>query len=305
MGFFLDVKMDSRFETHLALPCFKHFDEFSDAVLSQDKSHSMDVALNIGLRCANLSQGFAVAYRCALQALVPQLNQTQWVAMCVTEQQGNHPRHIQTQLYSDGTVSGEKSFVSMAGLAQQLLVIAKDTGIQTHDARPVLKAVLVDTNQTQVKIDKMPAMKMLADIPHGRLNLEHASCEVLDGDGYAQYSKVFRVLEDAHILMAASAFILNTAYRAGQVDVVAKALSIIGLLKGMDLNAGPWVHIQLAQAFEQFLTLNNVFEEGLSVYNETLAQAWLADKKLFAIASGARQARTEKAMSWLKAKGEE
>lgn len=296
--------MAIRFEAQLALPCFKNFDEFSKAVLSQDKSNSMDVALNIGLRCSNLSQAFAVAYRCALQALVPQLDQTQWAAMCVTEQQGNHPRHIQTQLYSDGTVSGEKSFVSMAGLAQQLLVIAKGSDSQEQDARPVLKAVLLDTDQPHVKVDKMPAMKMLADIPHGRLSLEHATCEILPGDGYAQYSKIFRVLEDAHILMAASAFILNTAYRAGQVDVVAKALSIIGLLKGMDLHAGPWLHIQLAQAFEQFLTLSQLFEEGMSFYDETLSQAWLADKKLFAIASGARQARTDKAMSWLKAKGE-
>ena len=296
--------MDSRFEAQLALPCFKNFDEFSKAVLSQDKSNSMEVALQIGLRCANLSQAFAVAYRCALQALVPQLNQTTWAAMCVTEQQGNHPRHIHTHLNSDGTVSGEKSFVSMAGLAQQLLVIAKDSDTQEKDGRPVLKAVLVETNQTRVKINKMPAMKMLADIPHGSLSLECATCEMLAGDGYAQYSKVFRVLEDAHILMAASAFMLNTAYRVGQVEVVAKALPLIGLLKGMDLNSGPWVHIQLAQAFEQFLMLTQLFEESSAVYEEALAQAWLVDKKLFAIASGARQARTDKAMTWLKTKAE-
>ena len=105
--------------------------------------------------------------------------------------------------------------------------------------------------------------------------------------------------------MAASAFILNSAYRVGQVDVVTKALSIIGLLRGLDLNSGPWLHVQLAQAFEQFLTLSQLFEEGLCDYSETFSPAWLADKKLFAIASGARQARTEKAVSWLKAKGEE
>jgi alkylation response protein AidB-like acyl-CoA dehydrogenase len=300
----LDEKMDTKLEAQLALPCFENFDAFSKAVLSQDKSNSMDAALNIGLRCSNLSQAFAVAYRCALQALVPQLNQTQWAAMCVTEQQGNHPRHIQTHLHADGTISGEKSFVSMAGLARQLLVITKVADAQEHDGRPELKVVLVDTDQAHVRVDKMPSMKMLADIPHGRLSLEHATCEILPGDGYAQYSKVFRVLEDAHILMAASAFILNTAYRVGQVEVVAKALSIIGLLKGMDLKSGPWAHIQLAQAFEQFLTLSQLFEESLAVYDETLAQAWLADKKLFAIASGARQARTDKAMNWLKTKGE-
>ena len=65
-----------------------------------------------------------------------------------------------------------------------------------------------------------------------------------------------------------------------------------------------FVEIQLAQAFEQFLMLTQLFEESSAVYDEALAQAWLVDKKLFAIASGARQARTDKAMTWLKTKAE-
>lgn len=296
--------MDKFHEQQLSLPCFESFDVFSEAVLSHDKSHSMQAAFTLGLRCANLSQAFALAYRCALQALLPQLKQDQWAAMCVTESQGNHPKHIQTQVNKDGCVSGEKSFVTMAGLAQQLLVIAKTQGEHKTDARPMLKAVLVNYAQAGVSVTKMPAMSMLSDIPHGILMLENATGEVLEGDGYSDYSKVFRVLEDAHILMAASSFILNQAYRCGQADVVAKALAIIGLMGGISLVSTPWVYLQLAQAFDQFLELCEMLEKKIANFGEGFSQAWLADKKLFSIASGARKARTEKALNWVATKGE-
>ena len=298
--------MNIFFENQLALPCYKNFDDFSSAVLSHDKTQSIQAVLTLGLRCSNLSQAFALAYRCALQSLLPQLNQSQWAAMCVTESQGNHPRNIQTHINQDGNVSGEKSFVSMAGLAQQLLVIVKAQDEQKDHARPVLKAVLIDSQQTGVSVMQMPAMKMLADIPHGTLTLDNATCEILTGDGYSDYSKVFRVLEDAHILMAASSFILNQAYRAGQVDVVAKALAIVGLLNGILLVSNPWVHLQLAQGFDQFLELCDMFEQELPTYSQVFSDTWFVDKKLFSIASGARKTRTDHALSWVatKARGE-
>ncbi|MGR6874953.1 acyl-CoA dehydrogenase family protein [Pseudomonas sp. HK3] len=294
--------MHMSFEDQLALPCYSDFDEFSRVVLSYDKTKSLEAVLMLGLRCSNLSQAFALAYRCALQSLLPQLNQSQWAAMCVTESQGNHPRNIQAHINQDGSVTGEKSFVTMAGLAEQLLVIAKAQGEQKDDSRPVLKAVLVDYQQAGVSVAQMPAMKMLSDIPHGILTLNNAACDILTGDGYSDYSKLFRVLEDAHILMAASSFILNQAYRAGQVDVVAKALAMVGLLNGIPLVSNPWVHLQLAQGFDQFLQLCEMFEQELPKYNGAVSDAWFVDKKLFSIASGARKTRTEKALHWVAAK---
>lgn len=280
-------------ETQLKRPCFENFDDFSAAVLRLDKQDSLRAVTEVGLRCSNLSQAFALAYRCALQALLPQLDERQWAAMCVTERQGNHPKDIQTQVNADGYVSGEKSFVTMAGLAQQLLVIAKQG---EQDGRPVLKAVLVDGHQEQVAVTQMPAMGMLKDIPHGALSLKEAKGQALPGDGHEDYSKVFRMLEDAHILLAASCVILNQAYRFELTDTLQKALGLVSLVRGLNLVASPWVHLQLAEGFNQFLVLCEDFEHHMSVCGEDFEQAWHKDKKLFSIASGARKGRTEKAI---------
>jgi alkylation response protein AidB-like acyl-CoA dehydrogenase len=294
MGFFYGKNMlIQHLTTQLTRPCFESFEDFSVTLLNQDKQDSLQAVAEVGLRCSNLSQAFALAYRCALQALLPQLKQNQWAAMCVTESLGNHPKHIQTVINKDGSVSGEKSFVTMAGLAQQLLVIAKQG---ERDGRPVLKAVLVDADQAQVSVTQMPAMSMLKDIPHGAVSLKEAKGQVLAGDGHEDYSKVFRVLEDAHILMAASCLVLNQAYRFGLVEVMQTALGLVSFVSGLKLVSSPWVHLQLAQGFNQFLELCADFEKQMAICGDEFEQTWHKDKKLFSIASGARQARTEKAI---------
>jgi hypothetical protein len=297
MGFFYGkIMLIKQLHTQLEQACFADFQTFSDAVLTLDKNDSLQAVVECGLRCANLSQAFALAYRCALQALVPQLKQDQWASMCVTESQGNHPKHIQTMINEDGTVSGEKSFVTMAGLSQQLLVIAK-AGEKAN--RPILKAVLVAADQASVNIKQMPALGMLSDIPHGVLSLERAAGEVLTGDGHEGYSKVFRVLEDTHILLAASCLILNQAYRFELPQVMQKALGIVSFISALELKPSDWLSLQLASGFDQFAQLCELFESQLALCGEDFAQAWHRDKKIFSLASGARKARTERALAGL------
>lgn len=299
MGFFYGKNMLIKYlNSQLKAPAFESFDDFSQSLFIQDKQDSMAAVVFCGLRCTNLSQAFALAYRCALQALLPQLQQNQWAAMCVTEAQGNHPRHIHTQLDSGGRVSGEKRFITMAGLAKQLIVIAKQGD---SNNRPILKAVLIKENKPQVEVTQMPTMGMLKDIPHGVLTLNQAQGEVLEGDGYEDYSKHFRLLEDAHMLMATSCLILNQAYRHDLTAVMQQALNLVTFMQAVDLTPSPWVHLQLASGFEQLLTLTNAFELEMPVCGEAFTQAWNQDKKLFSIASGARESRTKKAMQYIMA----
>ncbi|NVK37044.1 MAG: hypothetical protein HWE18_03885 [Gammaproteobacteria bacterium] len=280
-------------EDALQEPLFSNIEELGVHLLRNNQALDLNTAVELGLRCANLSQAFALAYRCALQTLLPSLDKTHWAAMCVTESQGNHPKQLQTYLDDNQQVFGHKSFVTMAGLAEQLILIVKQGD---NPERPELKAMKVLTQQANVKVTKMPAMKMLQDVPHGTIELSGAVGEILEGDGHADFSKPFRTLEDAHVLVACSAMIMRQAKEAAlPSDIMQKALGVIAIVKGMSAMTYPWQHLQLAEAFELFEALCNKFEEVLSACSQEFSQQWLLDKALFKIAGKARLARAEKA----------
>jgi len=284
-------------DAQLKQPQFASFTEFAQAVLSQDKKNSLQAVLSVSLKANSIGQAFAVGYRCALQALLPELNSSQWVAMCVTEPQGNHPKQIQTQVTPDGLVSGQKSFVTMAELSQQLIVIAKsgETG-----ERPILKAVLLQQPSQGVSLQVMEAMNLVPDIGHGQIALENAQGVILPGDGHNDYSKRFRYLEDIHVLMAFVSLIFSMSVRHQlQTFISEKCLLLISSLLAQELLDEPWQHLHIAAAFESFEKIVGDFEASFDSVSESFKSDWLRDKKLFSIANKAKLARTEKARAWL------
>jgi len=284
-------------DAQLKQPQFANFTEFAQAVLSQDKKNSLQAVLSVSLKANSIGQAFAVGYRCALQALLPELNSSQWVAMCVTEPQGNHPKQIQTQVTPDGLVSGQKSFVTMAELSQQLIVIAKsgETG-----ERPILKAVLLQQPSQGVSLQVMKAMNLVPDIGHGQIALENAQGVILPGDGHNDYSKRFRYLEDIHVLMAFVSLIFSMSVRHQlQAFISEKCLLLINSLLTQELLDEPWQHLHMAAAFETFEKIVTDFETNFDSVPESFKSDWLRDKKLFSIANKAKLARTEKARAWL------
>jgi len=284
-------------DAQLKQPQFASFTEFAQAVLSQDKKNSLQAVLSVSLKANSIGQAFAVGYRCALQALLPELNSSQWVAMCVTEPQGNHPKQIQTQVTPDGLVSGQKSFVTMAELSQQLIVIAKsgETG-----ERPILKAVLLQQPSQGVSLQVMKAMNLVPDIGHGQIALENAQGVILPGDGHNDYSKRFRYLEDIHVLMSFVSLIFSMSVRHQlQTFISEKCLLLINSLLTQELLDEPWQHLHIAAAFESFEKIVGDFEASFDSVPESFKSDWLRDKKLFSIANKAKLARTEKARAWL------
>jgi hypothetical protein len=57
--------------------------------------------------------------------------------------------------------------------------------------------------------------------------------------------------------------------------------------------------VQLAAGFEQFFDLCEMFEPCLAQCGTQFEDRWHKDKKIFSLASGARKARTEKALAEL------
>ncbi|MEY8262559.1 MAG: hypothetical protein RPR98_00005 [Bermanella sp.] len=285
-------------DAQLKQPLFSHFDEFATAALWQDKTNSLHGVLAVSLRANSIGQAFAVAYRCALQALLPELDAQQWAAMCVTEPQGNHPKHIQSQVTPAGLVSGHKSFVTMAELSRQLIVIAKSG--ETQGGRPVLKAVLLQQPAEGISLQVMDALKLLPDVGHGKITLENAQGTILPGDGHNDYSKRFRHLEDVHILMAfvTLMFSLSVRYKLSPL-ISEKCLLLMSSLLGQELAGHSWQHLQLTAAFAAFAEIVAQFEGSFDSLPEPFKRDWLRDQKIFSVANKARLARSDKARSWL------
>lgn len=290
------------FKAAMVQPTLSGFQQFESFTLSQDKTKSIEAALSIGLRCSNLGQAFAAGYRCALQALQPDLKQDLWAAMCVTEASGNHPKHIQTTVNDQGEVTGKKSFITMATSAKQLIVIAKAGETERY---PMLKAVLVEQfGQDGIHIEPMPSLGMIPDIQHGQLTLESVQGKVLLGDGHVDYSKRFRTIEDLHVLAAFSALVVSTAHRYGLSDhIVEKGLFLFNFLLNNDLSDHAIQHLNIHQAFEIFRSLTEDLMQQSDRLPEAFVRDWKRDEKLFKVASKARAVRRERAIAELTGEG--
>ncbi len=255
------------------------------------------------LRCEQIGLGFAAGYRSALQCLMPELDVGRWAAMCVTEAAGNHPRHIQCQVNDQGVLTGEKSFVSMATYQPMLIVVAKAAEQDPQAERPQLKAVLIDSDAAQVTVQPMPPLPMVPEIEHGAVKFNQAQGLLLSGDGYNDYSKRFRTLEDAHVLMGFASVLVSLSFRYRLPSEifesgVALLASIAALRTGLNASAptSSFVHLHLAALFAQFKQLCENFEQRLTQLPDEVSNQWLRDKKLFGVAKQAREARHQRAL---------
>lgn len=71
--------------------------------------------------------------------------------------------------------------------------------------RITLCSVASDTSG--VTVEALPPLPIATDIPHARLLLDGAVAQPLPGDGWDDYAKPFRTLEDVHVLLALSAWL--------------------------------------------------------------------------------------------------
>jgi len=273
---------------------FKNLNQLADALLAPSIGQ-FDHILRHSQCAGSFSHVFAIAYRSALQRLLPQLKVDQWAAFSVTEEGGNHPRSIASYLEA-GRVFGKKTFVSMGELAQQVIVIAKEG---ESNGRPNLKAVLLESTADHVTLNTMPPLGLLNEIPHGELILSGAKGVVLPGDGHSDYSQVFRWHEDVCLLTSFSAYFHGfLAGSSGCRQYLQVCLSLLSRLHHLhepsDVNA-----ILLQSCFDDFRSLVlAILEDNSNALHELKLQVQ-REQKLFSLAKGAREARTERAWARL------
>jgi len=240
-----------------------------------------------------LGYAFRDGYAAALRALVPGLGDLEVVALCATEEAGAHPRAIQTR-WDGERVTGRKLFVTMGTRADRLLIVAKaDKG--------GLQVVSVEARAPGVTLVPMPPTTFAPEIPHAEVRLAGAPGVALPGDGYSDYLKPFRTIEDIHVYAATIGYLMSLGRRVGWKPIVIARLAAVGasLAHLSELEPlAPATHLALAGA----LDLGRQLFESLDfkVVPEDERARWLRDKPLLDIAGKVRAQRFETACRVLK-----
>lgn len=294
------MSLYSMIQATLSQSCYSDFSDLESTVLGFDKHNSLEAALKLALQANDIGEAFMVGYRCALQALLPDLKQDAWAAMCVSEKEGNHPKLIKTTIDESGVVNGHKSFITMADKAKQLIVLGK---AGEKEGRPLLKAVLIEQPSSGVSIDLMPALPMVPNVRHGQIQFDNSQGQLLAGDGYSDYSKRFRTLEDAHVFMAFTGLILRKSMElkleGPWVQECLLLANSLMSLQNLEQTEQDWHHLTLAACFKHFEQMCNGFETDIQSASPEFYKLWIRDKKLFTIAAKARITRENKAKAAL------
>lgn len=251
------------------------------------------LAVGGGHLAATPGLAFLAGYQAALRVLWPA---APWSAgaLCVTEQRSTRPADLQTRLYGL-YLSGCKDFVTAAECADWLLVAAREDG---PGETPRLTLGVVRQGAPGVRIEALPALALMPDIGHARLHLEQAPCERLAGDGWSDYVKPFRSIEDLHVLAALCAWLHGIGQECAWPEPL--QLRLLAQLAGCaevarhEPNAAA-THLLLAGLFAQQQALAAELDGAFAAGPAHWQALWQRDKNLLQIAESARAKRLAKA----------
>lgn len=273
--------------------------EFFAAVEHEsDAGDAFSLAVAGGLRARTPGQAFLAGYQAALRALYPQAPKGIG-ALCATEGRNLRPSQIETR-YSQGVVSGRKGFLLAEEQAEWALVAAREEA----EGEPVRLAMLLLTLPTEgVSVEAGKPLGVIPDVPHGVLLMTQATAQRLPGDGWDDYAKPFRSLEDLYVHSAFLAWLSARAQQFSwpqnlQLRLFAGLLAAQQLV-GQSPNAA-LMHVQLAALLAEFAALHEDVEHAFAQSPEAWAQLWARDKSILQLAGAARAARLEKALQQLR-----
>jgi acyl-CoA dehydrogenase len=212
--------------------------------LDADFPRTIDRAAAGGASVDRVGYAFLAGYRAALSALDPLLGRA---SLCATEEGGAHPAQIATRLEA-GTLTGTKTFATLASVAETLLVIASEG--RGPEGRSRLRAVRIPARRDGVTIRDRPPLAFAPEIPHAEVvlaNVRVEPAEVAPGDAYEKVLKPFRTLEDAHVT---AALLGHIARHTADRSLVEQALAVLPALAAVSERSAssPEAHVILAGA---------------------------------------------------------
>ena len=224
------------------------------------------------------------------------------LAMCATEASGNRPRDIETRIADDGpggvTVTGRKTWTTLGSACTGLLVVGRVDGGGETD-RPALKIAKVDTHGQGVSLVEKPPLEFVPEVPHVAAVFDGAKAEaLLPGDGYSDFVKPFRTVEDTFIALAVQAWLVREGRARGWPRSFLESLiaSQAGLAAVAAQPAGaPATHIALAGALAR---TNDLYQQADALWageQDAAAERWRRDRPLFQVAGKPRALRAQRA----------
>ncbi len=252
-----------------------------------------ELAVLGGRSMATPGLAFLVGYQAALRVLWPSAP-AGLGALCATERRSVRAADMQVRL--DGLrLSGDKDFVTAGLDAEWLLVAARSEG--QGDA-PRLSLAVVYPGEPGVSLEALPTLPLMPEVGHGRLRLQQAACELLAGDGWDDYVKPFRSLEDLYVLTALTAWLYGVGQECAWPQEL--RLRLLGLLAGCAEGSRQCAdsvgcHLLLGGLFSQFQELRGAIDKALLAGPQQWAQLWQRDQGVLALATAAREKRLAKA----------
>ncbi|HMR75484.1 MAG TPA: acyl-CoA dehydrogenase family protein [Polyangiaceae bacterium] len=253
-----------------------------------------------GFSADRLGFGFVCGYVAALRRLTK--SHAGITALAATEAGGAHPRAIETTLSQQGdqvVLNGTKAFVTLGSLCAEVYVLAH-VG-QDAAGRKGLRLVRMPTSSSGAHMHALPATPFAPEIPHCRLTLTDVRLptdSVLPGDGWADYVRPFRTIEDTFVMLAALGYMLGVVRRGAAsealLDAVVAALTSTLYVAGLPPSEAR-THVLLGAALAQvqgvMRALGAAFPAGLPDEEARFHR----DAPLLSVAEKARSARKRKA----------
>jgi hypothetical protein len=257
----------------------------------------IDRALVGGALADRLGYAFAAGYGSALQAMDPGLPSN--ACLCVTEAGGAHPRAIQARLSrAEGgwRLDGAKRWATLAGEGDMLLVAAS---VGNDGDRNLLRVARVPAQSPGVARTPLPATPFTPEIPHYELRFDGVFVPedaLLPGDGWVDWVKPFRTVEDTHVGAAAAAHLLRlTRHEPALTARLSTVILAFRSIAALDARA-PETHVALDGALSLLHTLAADAAPHLEAGDAEAAARWQRDSALLQVATKARRARFEAAL---------
>lgn len=254
---------------------------------------------------------FASGYQAALRALFPDAPADRICALCVTEADGNSPKAIKSSLTKTGehwTLNGSKRWTTLGPDGALFFVAARDEAASAE--RVSIRVARVASSAAGLKIENMPATKFVPEVPHAQLqfeNLKLSEAEILPGDGYTEYVKPFRTVEDIHVQAAVLSYLMREGQRLSWpqdwLERLSALLAALGKIADMPASHAE-THVALAGALAigaGLIAETEAFWRDAAA--DPAALRWRRDRELLKVASGAREQRTRRAWENLRQAG--
>jgi hypothetical protein len=258
-----------------------------------------------GFEADRLGYAFVGGYEAALARLVSG-NSIVRRSLAATEAGGAHPRAIATRLEeseSGYTLRGEKTFATLASVADELLVVASMG--KGESGRNMLRIARVSAKAPNLAIVDRPAVAFAPELPHAIVKLDGVVVreeDLLPGDGYERYLKPFRTVEDVHVFAATLGYAVREARAHGFARALIEgasallvALREVGLRPPSDA-AG---HIALAGLIMATRRLLAEHDGEWEKATADVRDRWRRDIGLMMVAETVRTKRTEAAWTAL------